>query len=152
MGRWSTVVFVAVTCAAPAAAADSNVRLEAGSEYDTNIHRLEVSDDQPLDAGPLARLGVRYRGSAQSGRDRAVATAYGGTKMFATGPGQSENALIVAAKGAYAHRLEGRNRHVQKRHLVVSKLGICTEPVEYYPKSLHPKSAHLKSSDRTDRG
>lgn len=87
------------------------IDLNAGSEYDTNIHRVEILDgnEEQIEAAPLARLGGRYRLSWRpGGRDRFTLDAFGGTKFFASEAGQSENVAIVSGDLRYDRYLPGR--------------------------------------------
>jgi hypothetical protein len=91
------------------AAEEWSLRLEAGSEYDTNIHRLEVVEgNRDPDSGPLLRLGARYQLAAQSDANLFRSDGYGGTKLFLTGPGQSESVFVIATNAGYARVLPSR--------------------------------------------
>jgi hypothetical protein len=100
--------------AAPTAARaepDWNLQLEGGSEYDSNIHRVEVRDGEEadVDAAPLARLGARYQLLWRRVKsERLTLAGYGGLKLFATEDGQGENVGIVSADGSYEWTVRGR--------------------------------------------
>lgn len=90
---------------------DWNLQLEGGSEYDSNIHRIEVreGEDVPVDAAALARLGARHRLSwRRVAGERLSLSSFGGLKLFTTESGQSENVGVVSADGAYEWTLRGR--------------------------------------------
>jgi hypothetical protein len=90
---------------------DWNLQLEGGSEYDSNIHRIEVreGEDAEVDAAPLARLGARHRLSWRRVKtERLSLSSYGGLKLFATDSGQSENVGILSGDGSYEWNLRGR--------------------------------------------
>jgi hypothetical protein len=90
---------------------DWNLQLEGGSEYDTNIHRIEVreGEEADVDGAPLARLGARHRLAWRRVKsERLALSSYGALKLFATESGQSENVGIVSADGSYEWNLRGR--------------------------------------------
>ena len=109
MRRWIFAAGLVALVGSDAAAEEWALRLEAGSEYDTNIHRLEVADGDPEpDEGPLLRMGARYQLASAGAGGRLRFEGYGGTKLFVTGPGQSESVLIAAANAGYTRALPGR--------------------------------------------
>jgi hypothetical protein len=124
MKRAPTAVAVAVAAglagAAPAAAQDASapedrgdwsLQLEAGSEYDSNVHRLERRDGEmvDIDGAPLARLGARHRLSwRRTPRERFTLSSHGGLKLFTTDSGQSENVAVLSAEGGYDWALRSR--------------------------------------------
>jgi len=84
---------------------------EAGSEYDSNVHRVEVPEGEEPDiaASPLLRAGSRLRLSWPVDRQRRFRlTAFGGGKLFLTPEGEGENVAVLAAEGGYDHRLRER--------------------------------------------
>jgi hypothetical protein len=90
---------------------DWSLQLEAGSEYDSNVHRLErrKGDAADVDGAPLARLGVRHRLSwRRTSRERFTLASHGGLKLFTTDSGQSENVAVLAADGSYEWNLPSR--------------------------------------------
>ncbi len=106
--------------AAPAAAQDASapeergdwsLQLEAGSEYDSNVHRLERREGEmvDVDGAPLARLGARHRLSLRrTPRERFTLSSHGGLKLFATESGQSENVAVLSTDGGYDWALRSR--------------------------------------------
>ncbi|HKE15112.1 MAG TPA: hypothetical protein VKB80_09625 [Kofleriaceae bacterium] len=109
--------------AAPAAAQDASapepepepsdwsLQLEAGSEYDSNVHRQERREGEAvdIDGAPLVRLGVRHRLSwRRTGRERLTLASHGGLKLFTTDSGQTENVAVLAADGTYEWNLPSR--------------------------------------------
>jgi hypothetical protein len=103
---------VVMLAAGPAGAEpDWSLQLEGGSEYDSNIHRLEVreGEDVEVEAAPLARAGVRHRLSwRRVATERLSLASAGGLKLFATEEGQGENVAIVSSDGSYEWNLRGR--------------------------------------------
>lgn len=102
---------VAALSSSARAEPDWNLQLEGGSEYDSNIHRIEVreGEEAEVEAAPLARLGARHRiGWRRVKTERLVLSSYGGLKLFTTESGQSENVGIVSADGSYEWNLRGR--------------------------------------------
>lgn len=90
------------------------LEVEGGSEYDTNIHRFEVSGDSAdrtdIRASPLLRGGARLRLDWRPARTRrASLLAFTGAKLYATERGQDENVAIIAGDGRYQWRLPGRS-------------------------------------------
>lgn len=91
---------------APEERGDWSLQLEAGSEYDSNVHRVERRN---VDGAPLARLGARHRVSwRRTPRERFTLSSHGGLKLFATESGQSENVAVVSGEGAYEWALRSR--------------------------------------------
>jgi len=94
------------------AAADSwTIRLEGGSEYDTNVFRLEVpkEDRDAVVSAPLMRFGARLRGKIEP-RRRHVArySVFGGGKLFLTDDGRDEDVGIIAGSARYDVGLSNR--------------------------------------------
>lgn len=115
MSRRLAIASAALTAlAAPAAARgepDWTLQLEGGSEYDSNIHRVEVreGEEADVDAAPLARLGARHQLTWRRVKDERLSLAsYGGLKLFTTEEGQGENVGILSADGSYEWNLRGR--------------------------------------------
>lgn len=123
MRRGQTAAVLAAICAiaAPAAGDDDveveplidifDLRVEGGSEYDSNIHRLEVPDGEDVDVSgaPLMRAAARMRlGDALSSRTRWRVSGVAAAKLFLASDGQSENVAITAGDGVLDHRLDGR--------------------------------------------
>jgi hypothetical protein len=99
--------------AGPAAAEPARwtLQLDGGSEYDSNIHRLELRKGEEVEAigAPVMRLGARHRlGWRRVARERLSLATFGGLKLFASESGQSENVAIVSGDGAYEWTLPGR--------------------------------------------
>ncbi len=96
----------------------TTIKLEAGTEYDSNIHRLEVPDgaDAEVVAAPLLRAAARAQTAAKV-RKRGQVRLAGlvGGKLFLTDAGQSENVGIVSADGRYLHTLPGRSAMLMAR-------------------------------------
>lgn len=85
--------------------------LEAGSEYDSNVHRLELApgDQREVEDAPLGRVGGRLRARWRSGaRDRLAVDAFAGAKVFAGRDAQSENVAVVSSSARYDRRLGDR--------------------------------------------
>lgn len=111
----ATFVALAVVCAAAPAAADVRswrLDLESGSEYDTNVHRLELAPgdrDEGVEEAPLGRVGGRLRLSwRSSARDRLAVDAFAGAKIFATEEARSEDVAVVSTDLRYDRRLGER--------------------------------------------
>jgi hypothetical protein len=100
--------------APPPARADTvrwQLTVEGGSEYDTNIHRLEVPADEERDVpgAALVRGGARlHLGWARSARDRLVVAGFGGAKLFGSDGGQGENVLVTAGDTRYERAIGER--------------------------------------------
>ncbi len=87
------------------------LKLEAGSEYDSNVFRLEHPDGQTVDiaASPLARLGSRLAlGYRRVRREKLDFRGFLGTKFFTTEEAQSENVAVASADGGYTWALASR--------------------------------------------
>jgi hypothetical protein len=87
------------------------LQLEAGSEYDSNVHRLDrrEGEDVNVDGSPVARLGARHRLAwRRTDRERLALSSHAGLKMFGTDAAQSENVAILSADGTYEWGLPGR--------------------------------------------
>lgn len=107
----SVALVVALAPAAARGEPDWNLQLEGGSEYDSNIHRIEVreGEEAEVEAAPLARLGARHRLAWRRVKtERLTLQSLGGLKLFTTESGQSENVGIVSADGSYEWNLRGR--------------------------------------------
>ena len=91
--------------------ADWSLQLEAGSEYDSNVHRLDrrAGEAVDVDGSPLARLGARHRLSwRRTARERFTLSSHGGLKLFASDSGQTENVAVLSTEGAYDWGMPGR--------------------------------------------
>lgn len=89
-----------------------NLELEGGSEFDTNIHRLELGEEamDEVVASPLMRGGARLRLSYKPKKGQQLRmTGFGGAKLFTTEDGQSENVAIVSLTGHYGRALRSRS-------------------------------------------
>jgi hypothetical protein len=115
------VALAVTTASGPASAQDASapepeptdwsLQLEAGSEYDSNVHRTERGggEGDGVDASPLMRLGARHRlGWRRTSRERFTLASHGGLKLFASDSGQTENVAVVSADGAYEWGLPSR--------------------------------------------
>ncbi len=102
----------AVICLCVASAsADKNswkLNLEGGSEYDSNLHRVEVLDGEVsgVDQGTLMRTGARYQQAYRPARgQRLLLDARAALKLFTVPEGQSENLAVVFVDATYDRRL-----------------------------------------------
>ncbi len=90
----------------------TRIKVEAGTEYDSNIHRLEVPEGADADvvAAPLLRAAARGQTAARvRHRGRLRLAGLVGGKLFLTDAGRSENVGILSADGRYQHALPGRS-------------------------------------------
>ncbi len=95
-----------------------NLTLESGTEYDSNVHRLErvADDDVTIEDSPLMRAGGRLRMSWRpSGRQRLFFDGWGGGKLFLEEAAQSENIGIVDGRAGYELGLPGRGAVIALR-------------------------------------
>lgn len=118
--RWWLVVVVIAASAAPALARPAvwTLKLEGGTEYDTNIHRLEIPEDEPreVDEAPVMRSGARFASSWRHADDRRVVlTGFGGAKLFLSEDGQNENVVVAAGDARYEWALPSRQSVVGVR-------------------------------------
>ena len=109
IGVCSSVVLIS----APAAAKDLSwtLKLEAGSEYDSNVFRLERPEGQAVDieSAPLARLGTRFALGYRPWRgEKLDFRGFLGTKLFTTEEAQSENVAVASVDGGYSWALRSR--------------------------------------------
>ena len=126
--RIAVALAAAAAAGAPAAAAaqedgdiEWNLQLEGGSEYDSNVHRVETSDGQPgsVVGSPLARLGARQRLSwRRNPRQRFALSSHGGLKLFTTDEGQEEKRRHPVGR----RRLRVGPAGARHRHRPVRKL------------------------------
>lgn len=93
-------------------------KVEAGSEYDSNIHRYEVapgSAEEPRGAPVLrsgAQLNMRWsRTSAQ----RLLLTGTTSAKLYLSEQGQDENVVVTAADARYDWKPSGREMLLSAR-------------------------------------
>jgi hypothetical protein len=98
---------------APAVAAEPthvDLRLEAGGEYDSNVHRAEVADDEPspVVGAPLLRLAGRGRLAWGRGAERVVAGLRIAGKSFAGAEARREDVAVVAGDASWDHALAAR--------------------------------------------
>ncbi len=102
------------------------LKVEGGSEYDTNIHRFEVptdcdddcpnSEDSPIVASPLVRGGTHLRlGWRRDKRQRLSLAGFAGTKLYASEVGLDENTFVAAGDGRYEWSIPGRSAIVATR-------------------------------------
>lgn len=87
-----------------------NLALASGAEYDTNIHHCERGRaDCSIEAAPLARSTARLLLGWQPRPDHSLQLlGFGGAKLFASGPGQSENLSVMAGQAHYRWELPAR--------------------------------------------
>ena len=91
---------------------DWKLSLEGGSEFDSNLHRVEVVEGAiaGVASGTLLRSGARYQLSWRpQERQRLSLDLRGATKLFTVPEGQSENIAIVYLDGRYDRYL-GKTR------------------------------------------
>ncbi len=89
---------------AVAAAEDWSLKIEGGSEYDSNPHRLEVpeEDSDLVDAAALLRFGARLRGELKTAPRRVVRyNMFLGTKQFLEQPAETEDVVIATGNVRY---------------------------------------------------
>jgi hypothetical protein len=97
--------------AAPERRTTWSLQLEAGSEYDSNVHRLDrqEGEDVDVDGSALARLGARHRLAwRRTERERLTLSSHGGLKLFGSDSAQTENVAVLAGDGAYEWSLPSR--------------------------------------------
>jgi hypothetical protein len=86
---------------------DWKLSVEGGSEYDTNLHRVEVVEGEigGVDSGAVMRSAAHYKvaHSPSTGKLLTLDTI-GTTKLFTVPEGQSENLGIIYANGRYQQR------------------------------------------------
>jgi hypothetical protein len=112
------LLLAAVAGAAEAGPAEWSLALEAGSEYDSNVHRLEIPEGEMVDiaASPLLRAGGRLRTIwARTARQRLRFNGLAGAKLFLGDDGQSENVAVIAGDAAWDQRLRGRSATLSAR-------------------------------------
>jgi hypothetical protein len=112
-----------------------DLRVEAGTEYDTNIHRLEEADGEALaiESSPLLRLGARGRVGWRGGRERVRLDARASGKLHAVEGGGGEDVAVLAGDAAWEHRLGARAASGYLRASYYDALGFeRSEPVERY--------------------
>ena len=94
---------VAVLLVATAAAADETdyvLKLEAGSEIDSNVHR--APEGSGVVTAPDARIGMRLDASGRAGeRGRYAFDAVGAVKGFAGSDASSEDIGVISADGRF---------------------------------------------------
>jgi hypothetical protein len=110
-----------------------SLKLEGGSEFDTNIHRFEdtgaddvVADDvvNDIESAPVARGGARLQTAWRPGkRHRAGLMAFAGGKLYGTETGQDENVIIVAGDGQHHWSLPRRSAALGARATYYDTLG-----------------------------
>jgi hypothetical protein len=113
--RLSAAGIVSLACLSAAGAEsrkDWKLSLEGGSEYDSNLHRVEVVEGAitGIDSGTLIRSGARYQLAWRpKKRQQLTLDLRGATKLFTVPEGQSENLAIVYLDGRYQRYL-GKTR------------------------------------------
>ncbi|RMH37007.1 MAG: hypothetical protein D6689_21505 [Deltaproteobacteria bacterium] len=122
--RWAVAAAaIAAIAATPARAEPTRVQVEAGAEYDTNVHRIErrAGEDVAVQAAPLVRVGARVRGGVRPRASHRLSyDLFAGAKRFfgdarddAGRTPSDEDVAIVAARGAYAAALASRRAIVR---------------------------------------
>lgn len=89
---------------AVAAAEGWSLKIEGGSEYDSNALRLELpeQDSDDVVSAPLVRFGARLRGSAVPRRHHSLRyNLFGGMKNFLVDEADSEDVRILAGTAQY---------------------------------------------------
>ncbi len=76
--------------------------LEGGSEYDSNYHRIEVTESEEVDGGSLLRTAATAQLQHRLKPGQALAMDLrAATKLFTASAGQSENIGVVYGDGKY---------------------------------------------------
>lgn len=94
------------------AQSDWQLSLEGGSEFDSNLHRVEMVEGAiaGVDSGILVRSGARYQLALRPKKGQRLSLDLrGATKLFTVPEGQSENLAIVYLDGRYDRYL-GKTR------------------------------------------
>jgi hypothetical protein len=101
------VAYPGATAAEPKSKTNWKLSVEGGSEYDTNLHRVEVLEGEigGVDEGAVMRSAAHYQiaHSPAPGKLFSLETI-GTTKLFTVPEGQSENLAILYANGRYQQR------------------------------------------------
>lgn len=105
----AAIVFVCTTAPAVPVSADAGraqwaLRLDAGSEFDSNVHRVEegASADQDAVAAPVARGGGKVDLSwRRTATQRLTATGHGGGKLFLSEDAADENVVFGSLDARY---------------------------------------------------
>ncbi len=85
--------------------------IDAGSEFDSNIHRCEAErDDCAIEAAPLARSTAQLVASWRPSADhRLTVNGVGATKLYGTVAGGDEDSAALVASGHYQVRIPARD-------------------------------------------
>ncbi len=104
-----TVPLVALASRSEAHAQFSwGLAMEAGAEYDSNVHRVDGTDPAQQRGAPLFRLGARtYVSNRSGGGVLSRLFVLAATKTFATREAQNENAFIFQGNGETSIGLVG---------------------------------------------
>ncbi len=90
-----------------------SLALEAGSEYDSNVHRIEedpAAEDRTITGAPLARLAWRGRLQLQpSSRDRLGFAGLLAAKLIGTAEAQEETLFVASGEARYDRRIPSRS-------------------------------------------
>ncbi|MBT8491511.1 MAG: hypothetical protein KJO07_00510 [Deltaproteobacteria bacterium] len=103
---------LAVTTTSRADDSRYSLKLEAGSEYDSNVFRLDRQFGQAsaIEGSPLARLGARFGlGWRRNRKQLLTLNGFLGTKLFTTEEAQSENVLVGSGDGSYSWSIPERS-------------------------------------------
>jgi hypothetical protein len=111
MARSLAVVAGVLLAPGAAAAQRWSLEVEGGSEYDSNVHRLEVPEEDRdlVEAAPLLRFGARLRGSTKPHKRHLFGySLFGASKVFLEDGADDENVLILAGNARYDVGLTSR--------------------------------------------
>jgi len=100
----ATALLCSILVPAVAAGEEWSLKIEGGSEYDSNPHRLELpeQDSALVQGAPLLRLGARLRGMAKpQPRHSLRYSVFGGAKLFLEDTAETEDVKILAANATY---------------------------------------------------
>lgn len=76
--------------------------VEGGSEYDSNLHRIEVANDERVEGGALLRTGAAAQVAWVPKKGKALTTDFrAASKLFANAAGQSENVGVIYADAKF---------------------------------------------------
>lgn len=104
------LLLAAPSSSALAEPARVDLRVEGGSEYDSNVHRLEADGQNEVTGAPLLRLGARARVNWRRQRgERMRLVLEGQGKLFAVDEARGEDVGVVAAEAGYERALAGRS-------------------------------------------
>jgi hypothetical protein len=122
-----------------------SLRLEGGSELDTNVHRFEDTGPD-IESAPVFRGGARLQMAWRPRRGhRAAMTGFGGAKLYGTDSAQDENVAIVAGDGRYEWSVPERSAVLGARASYYDTLGyqIADRVPEVEPRHFSMAGAEL---------